>query len=260
MVDQTIGSGTGGIVTTAVLGTIGITASPTVDSSVGNVYVFVSGDTTGGAGKRAVVCQFSTSFAAAAPCTGAAQAVVASNNTAPLTAFNAGDFDNNYYSSANGTGNLYVCSTATQAGATRTSLWQIPITAGVMGTPVQGPQLTTANAECSPMTEFLNGTTDRLFVSVAASGQTNAQINCPTNTGCIMSFDITSAAGWGTGKTTSATAAVAGGASGVIIDSSSGPAGSSQIYFTQLAVGNCITATGQGIGGCAVQASQAAIQ
>ncbi len=257
-VSQTIGSGAGGIVSTAALGTIGITASPTVDASIGKVYLFVSGDNAGGAGKRAVVCQFSTSFAAAAACTGTAQAVVASNNTAPATAFNSGDFDNIYYSSANGTGNLYVCSTALQAGASLTALWQIPITAGVLGTPVQGPQLTTANVECSPMTEFLNGATDRIFVSVEASGQTTAPIGCPTNTGCIMSFEITSPTGWGTG--TAATAAVAGGSSGIIVDSSSGTAGGSQIYFTPLAAGTCTTASGQGIGGCAIQASQAAIR
>jgi hypothetical protein len=263
-VDQTIGSGAGGIVTTAALGTLGITASPTVDASIGNVYVFVEADTTGGANKRAAVCQFSTSFAAGARCTGATgnQAVVATSNTAPVTALNAGDFDNIYYSSANGTGNLYVCGTSGAAGAATTTptIWQIPITAGVMGTPVQGPSLTTANAECSPMTEFMNGTTDRLFVSVAAIGQTAAPIGCPSNTGCIMSFDITNPATWGLTTATSATAAVAGGASGVIIDSSSGPAGSSQIYFTPLAAGNCTTASGQGIGGCATQASQAAIQ
>ncbi|MGC1489882.1 MAG: hypothetical protein WA798_00825, partial [Candidatus Acidiferrum sp.] len=38
-VDRTIGSGAGGIVSTAVLGTSGITVSPTVDPSIGNVYV-----------------------------------------------------------------------------------------------------------------------------------------------------------------------------------------------------------------------------
>jgi hypothetical protein len=261
-VDQTIGSGAGGVVSTAVLGTSGITDSPTVDSSIGNVYVFVRADTTGGVAKRAVVCKFSTSFAAAAPCNAASanQAAVASNNTAPAVRFFAGDFDDLYFSSINGTGNLYVCSTALQGGVTRTALWQIPITAGVLGTPVQGPQLTTANVECSSVSEFKNGATDRIFVSVVNSGQITPQINCPTNTGCIMSFDITTATGWGTGTATTGTASVAGGASGVIIDSSSGTAGSSQIYFTPLAVGNCTTAAGQGRGGCAVQASQSAIR
>ncbi|MGC2530687.1 MAG: hypothetical protein WA639_23330, partial [Candidatus Acidiferrum sp.] len=45
-VDQTIGSGAGGVVSTAALGTNGITASPTVDSSIGSVYVFVRADSS----------------------------------------------------------------------------------------------------------------------------------------------------------------------------------------------------------------------
>lgn len=262
-VDQTIGSGTHGIVATSSLGSSGITDSPTVDPSIGNVYVFVRGDSSAGAAKRAGVCQFSTSFSAGATCTvaGGNEAQVSSSDaTLPATRFFPGDFDNLYYTSTNGTGNLYVCSNALVAGVDVTNVWQIPITAGLLGTPVQGPPIATANAECSPMTEFDDGTTDRIFVSVAADGQTAAPIGCLTNTGCMMSFDITDPTTWTTTTATAATASVAGGASGVIIDSSSGPVGSSQIYFTPLAAGNCLTASGQGIGGCAIQASQAALE
>jgi hypothetical protein len=263
-VNQTIGGGAGGIVRTVSLGSSGIQDSPTVDPSTGNVYVFLRGDNgTAGGTKRAGVCQFSTSFAALAVCTvanGNEAQVSASNATLPAVQFFGGDFDNLYYSSADGTGNLYVCGNSLEAGVTATAVWQIPVTAGLLGTPVEGPQIATANNQCSPMTEFMNGATDRIFVSVVNHGLTTAPIGCPSNTGCIMSFDITTPAGWGLGTATAATAAVAGGASGVVIDSSSGPPGSSQIYFTPLAVGNCLTVTGEGRGGCAVQASQAAIQ
>jgi hypothetical protein len=262
-VNHTVGHGTGGTVASGSLGSNGITDSPTVDPSIGNVYVFVRGDSAAGGAKRAGVCQFTTTFAAGSTCTvagGNEAQVSASNATLPGARFFAGDFDNIYFSSANGTGNLYVCSNSLVGATTATTVWQIPVTAGVLGTPVQGPQIATANAECSPMTEFMNGATDRVFVSVVASGQTAAPIGCLTNTGCIMSFDITNPATWGTGTATAATASVAGGTSGIIIDSSTGPVGSSQIYFTPLAAGNCLTASGQGIGGCAIQASQAAIQ
>ena len=262
-VDHIIGHGAGGTVASGSLGSNGITDSPTVDPSIGNVYVFVRGDSAAGAAKRSGVCQFTTSFAAGSTCSvagGNEAQVSASNATLPGTRFFAGDFDNGYFSSANGTGNLYVCANSLVGATTATTVWQIPVTAGALGTPVEGPQIATANAECSPVTEFMNGATDRIFLSVAASGQTAAPIGCPLNTGCIMSFDITNPAIWGTATATAATASVAGGSSGVIIDSSSGPPGSSQIYFTPLATGNCTTATGQGIGGCAIQASQAAIQ
>ena len=76
-----------------------------------------------------------------------------------------------------------------------------------------------------------------------------------------MSFDVTSGAALTTGKTTVGHVAVAGGASGVVVDNTVGSgtlAGASQIYFTPLADQSCTTSGG--IGGCAIQASQAAIQ
>ena len=262
-VDSTIGSGAGGIVSTAVLGTSGITASPTVDPSIGNVYVFLRGDTTGGLGKRAVVCQFTTSFAAAAACNAASanQAAVSNSNTLPITTLNSGDFDNIYYSSTNGTGNLYVCGNSTTGGVTTETIWQVPINAGVFGTPVQGPSVTQENVECSPVTESLSGSTDLIFLSITTDGQTGTTIGCPSSTtGCIMSFDVTNPAIWPPPTGTVATAVVSGGSSGIVVDSTTGIAGNSQLYFTPLGAGICTTASGQGIGGCAIQASQALLE
>jgi hypothetical protein len=141
-----------------------------------------------------------------------------------------------------------------------------------MGTPVVGPTLTAANAACSPVTEFfnpnidvtsgqdLNGT-DLIFLSVADSGQTNDTIFCPSNTtGCMMSFDITNinATNPVNGSTpTSASASVAGGTSGIIVDNSSTSGGASQVYFTPLADQSCRTS--RSTGGCAIQASQSTL-
>jgi len=127
---------------------------------------------------------------------------------------------------------------------------------------VAGPTLATVNVNCSPVTEFKNGTTDRMFVSVTASSVTGGVVNCPAPSGgCIMSYDITTTAGWGTSKATTATAAVPGGASAVVIDNLSGTGGASQIYFTPLSTTarNCTTPNQIGIGGCAIQASQSAL-
>jgi hypothetical protein len=55
---------------------------------------------------------------------------------------------------------------------------------------------------------------------------------------------------------------VAGGTSGITLDNTVGSgtlAGASEVYFTPLATGNCSTGTGQGIGGCAIQASQSTL-
>jgi hypothetical protein len=50
---------------------------------------------------------------------------------------------------------------------------------------------------------------------------------------------------------------VTGGTSGIIIDNSSSDGGASQVYFTPLADQACTTAGGSG--GCAIQASQSAL-
>ena len=254
-VDATKGSGTNGIVSSAKLGNSGIDDGPLVDSTTGNVYVFIRGDLGSGVNERAGVIQFPVNFALGSA--GQTASTVSSNSTLPATAFYSGDFDNAYYDSTDGSGNMYVCST----NGGLTALWRIPITAGALGTPVTGPTLTTANVACSPITEFYDGTTDRMFLSVAGNSVTGsngagAAIDCTAGGGCIMSFNITTSSGWGASTGTSATAPEPGGTSGVVIDNSSAFSGASQVYFTPLGTGNC-TLYWEGIGGCAVQASQA---
>jgi hypothetical protein len=249
-VDGTIGSGTGGISNSGLLGgggAAGIDDSPLVDTTLGMVYVFERSDHSGSGG-RTGVWQCTTALV----CT---EAVVSSNNTVPTT-FYAGDFDNTYYTSANGTGSMYVCSTGLVSGNTLVELWRIPISSGALGRPAQGPQLVSAAgaaAACSPITESYNGTTDLMFMSVTGSSSI-----CTGAAGCLTSFDITSAATWGTAVRASASVNVTGGASGVVVDGSSTAPGASQVYFTPLADQPCTTSGG--IGGCAIQASQSALQ
>jgi len=176
-----------------------------------------------------------------------------------------GNFDNLYYSGS--AGNFYVCG---NTGGDPT-LYQIAVPAnGVLtaGAGTAGPVLTTAATTCGPVVEAYNpnalgGAKDWIFTNVQASGETNTTIACPpNNTGCIMSFDVTSGAAISASTPTVGHTAVAGGASGIVIDNTVGSGtltGASQVYFTPLATGNCTTSTGQGIGGCAVQASQSAL-
>jgi hypothetical protein len=178
-----------------------------------------------------------------------------------------GSFDNIYYNSQKQTGALYVCGSSTTT-AIRPTLWQVPITNDVMGTPVVGPLLVTAASACSPIAEFFNSPTDRIFFSVTASAATASPVSCPTNSttiGCVMSYNVTSETGFGTGTTTSATAAEAGGTSGIIIDNSLSGTGDSQIYFLTLGSQGCTGnnesgSQGQATGECAIQASQSALQ
>jgi hypothetical protein len=240
-----------GTTTTLKLASTGFDDAPLVDLTTGTVYLFARADN---ANSVTAVFQLQIpAFADALDNATGPEVLVSNSATNPASAMFDGAFDEAYYDSG-GTGNLYACGTSGAVNA----LWQIPITGGVMGTPVLGPALTTADVACSPITEFLNGSTDRMFLSVAGSAVAGAPINCTSASGCIMSFDITNPLAWGTLTAPAATATVTGGTSGIIVDNSSSAGGASQVYFTPLSDQTCTTSGGAG-GGCAIQASQSGL-
>ena len=167
----------------------GLVAGPIVDSTSGKVYVFASSDGTTacpGGVPCAAVYQFTTGFAAA---TSGAKVTVGSSQVAPPNPnpLYEGSFDSTYQASANATGNLYVCGNT--AGAP--TLYQIPITAGAMGTVNTGPTLAGAATGCSPVSDIPNpnaagGTAEWIFASAQNSGSGN---NCAAG-GCIMNFNV----------------------------------------------------------------------
>jgi hypothetical protein len=248
VVDMTVGGIDGaGTTTTIKLANIGFDDAPLVDLTTGTMYVFARADVAASA--TAVYQLQIPAFADALDNATGPEVLVSNSASNPASAMFDGALDDAYYASG-GTGNLYACGTS----GTVNALWQIPIASGVMGTPVLGPSLTTANVACSPITEFLNGTTDRMFLSVAGSSVAGGTINCQSGSGCVMSFDITNPLTWGATTNTAATATVTGGTSGIIIDNSSSAGGASQVYFTPLSDQTCTTSGGTG--GCAIQASQ----
>ena len=146
----------------------GLASSPIVDSSAGKVFVFVGNDGTTNcfAGPCSAVHQFATNFTSGAGVT----ATLGRGGALPIY---TGDFDNAYFTSANSTGTLYVCSVA-EFGPPEPSIFSVPINAGTMSTSsAPGPALGTSNTACSPVTDVFNPAspgTDRLFASVPNSG------------------------------------------------------------------------------------------
>lgn len=165
----------------------GLVDGPIVDATVGKAYVFASSDGTtscAGAAPCAAVYQLATNFAAG---TTGTKAVVGVSRVAPPdpNPLWAGDFDDAYFSSSNGTGNLYVCGNTGR----RPTLYRIPINAGTMGAAVAGPALSSASTGCSPVTDVSNpnatgGTTEWIFAGVQASGLGNS---CRAG-GCALNF------------------------------------------------------------------------
>ena len=185
-------SATGAVTQSGQLGSgTGIVEPPIVDPVSETVYVFV-GDNAAGTASAVFVFNISTgNFTTGS--TGSSSVTVGSGSTTiPLY---GGAFDNIYYTSsipAQPAGSLYVCG---NAGGNPT-LYKIPITYSsgpVLGSAVAGPVLASSNVGCSPLTEFFNSSgtgTDWLFGGVSAT-------SCGAGMGaggCVMSFNITSAA------------------------------------------------------------------
>ena len=164
----------------------GLVTGPIVDSTAEKVYVFSSSDgstTCTGAAPCAAVYLLPALFMTGA--TGTKAAVGVSRVAPAPNPMYTGSFDSTYRASANATGNLYVCGNT--AGAP--NIYQIPITAGAMGTVITGGPVSGSTTKCSPVTDVSNpnatgGINEWIFASVQLNGLGN---NCAA-TGCIMNF------------------------------------------------------------------------
>jgi hypothetical protein len=240
---------------------IGILDSPIVDPITEKVYVFVGDDGTtnctanGLAGPCAGVYQFSTGFTGG---TSGTEAAVGTGYEFMMS----GAFDNAYFTSGSPpTGNLYVVG---NTGPANNTLYQIPITSGVMATANAGPVVATnytsgyygAGLQVSEFYNTSVGNHDYIFLSVLGFGQNNANIACPSQSvtvGCIMGFDVTSGT-ISSGTVSTGVLPEQGGTSGIVVDN--GAAGASNIYFSTLLNQSCTTSGGTN--GCAVQTIQSA--
>ena len=174
---------------------VGIVESPLVDSIGRFVYVFASSDgtadCTGDTTACAAVYKLSTSFTGGV--VGSEVVVGASVPFGTLPNPNPmylGVLDSSYLTSisTSRTGNLYVCGNTGGPPI----LYQVPITAGVLGTATSLSVLANSTTPCSPVTNILNpnvtgGATEWMFLSAGASGISSA---CKAG-GCIFNFKDT---------------------------------------------------------------------
>jgi hypothetical protein len=173
---------------------VGIVEGPIVDSTNGWVYVFASSDGTAnctfGTSACAAVYQLSTNFTDGDPGSPATAGTSVASGLTPNPMY-IGAFDSTYYSSNDGTGNLYVCGNTGQNPA----VYQIPISGGVPtadGTAVVGLVSASFSPACSPVADVLNpnltgGAAERLYVSVQNNG---VGTGCG-GTGCVLNFIVT---------------------------------------------------------------------
>ncbi|MDE2407364.1 MAG: hypothetical protein KGL91_05825 [Xanthomonadaceae bacterium] len=243
--------------------TIGLREAPIIDIGTGNVYGFLFNDGTAGDGSTCVIvggqnnacrviARFAVGFAdGAAP---VQRTYVGRGNNPGSTLF-SGAFDDAYYTSANGTGAMYIVGGAPNDTFVPT-LWRIPLSAGAMGVPSQGPTVGSKNCSVanyctvtgvfnwSPVSVIKSSTAEYLYFSMDKDA---------SFTGCTGAclYMVNLAGAWTTTKTASANLALPAGSgtTGIVLDNVNNSAtGARQIYFSHT-----------GTTGNAVQASQSAL-
>jgi hypothetical protein len=147
-----------------------IVLSPIVDSTNGFVYVFSS---TNSGNTNAIVSQMNLTLTS--------QVTAAIGPDATTEFIWDGDFDNAYFTTGpqSGAGTLYACGTQSTT-ATKPSLYALSFKApnGIMNsTPAMSDNRNINGATnpagiCSPLLDFFDGTTDRLFVGTGNNGGT----------------------------------------------------------------------------------------
>ena len=211
----------------------GVVDPPLIDAV--NQFVYAVSGSSGGS---AVLVQAST-----VDLSGQVTALIGAGG---LFAEHAPDFNAAYFSSAN-PADWLIYDWSTTSG-NESALYGVGFSAGhimTSGAAANSFVIPSSNGnELSPVTEFLNGSTDQLFVSGLAGDDPNFVENTidtfPTT---FPPINGSNAAG--------ATAAEAGGTGGIVVDNDSGLAQASSIYF-----GGLLTTRGNPNSNCAVKLTQ----
>jgi hypothetical protein len=229
-------------------------SAPLLDAFNGWVYVFSTDDKNGDTS----VAQLPTSLASAV------FVPLGPVGTNPNVYLNYGAFDNNYYTygPAYGThpaSTLYSC--GTDATTTAQDLFAIGFNASsglALTTPAMAANKNvnpgTKTGICSPITEFYDGTTDRIFVGVGdyAGATTGADV--------VQMWTVTTQLTSTSDTPTASAAGYQGGTTGFAIDNNAiGVAQAESIYFSTLATSGTAATCGANLY-CAVKLTQSGLK
>ncbi len=231
----------------------GIVDAPLIDTTFETVFAF-AGDSGGGTG---VIRETDTALSLN---------VSVNMGTAAFNVYD-GAFDNAYYGntvgSATANGHLFACGAFASNG--QPAMYTIPFTipSGTLST--SNPPRMNGSASrnlfaaltngCSPLMEFMNGATDRLFFSQPAV-PSNKCTGAATAGGCMFMYDITTITGGNIPSSPAASATENTSTSGIIIDNTSAGTQASSIYFTNQGTGTCTIAPASTPAYCAIKLTQ----
>lgn len=242
--------------------------SPIVDSSTGRVLVVDGTDAV----NNGSAYQFDTGLTAGSKVT----VKIGDGGTGGSNLY-SGAFDDAYFSVGPASGHLYTC--GKDSGSTdRPAIYRLSFnSSGVLSSTAGTALVSLVNANgvaCSPVTELLNGATDRIFFSVTNSAQapiivlgvnfggtaTGCQpVSVFTSSGCVMSIAL---GGTWPPATTTAGIPASGGSSGIVVDNVGAGAQESSLYYTYLSNStntNNTTCNGATGVGCAVKVTQSGL-
>ena len=239
--------------TTVTYGTGTLTGpGPVLDAFNNFIYVFSANDTNG----NTSVTQFPTPL----PSSAVVPLGPASSNTYPILFYGA--FDQKYLTNGpkGAKSTLYSCGTDPTT-TTAQDLYAIGFIAatGVMNTtPVMpanknvNPPNGTANGTCSPITEFYDGTTDRIFVGM---GQHSAN----SGANIVQMWNVTTQLTSANTTPTASASPYVGGPSGLVIDNNANATPQAEsVYFSTLV---CAGANACGANNCcAVKLTQSLLK
>lgn len=232
-------------------------ANPATDQ----VFAFTGCSEVQGIG--GAVTQLPANFATGSPSTSNTVNLGSASGNGDCTGLNvhSGTFDNAFWLNGSTSGHFIACGFVNNGGApSNPEMYIFPFASNVITSTGSSSFVinTTKGEECSPLTEFYNGTSDMLFFGVGDAGSANVESS--TITTSLTTPNCTT-----TATSTCVTAPNAlGGTSGIVIDNQLSNGGTN-IYFSTLAVGSvngqkCNVAGGTANPYCAVKLTQAGLQ
>ncbi len=238
-------------------------ANPTTDQ----VFAFTGCSVTLGDG--GAVSQMPVTFTSAT--TPASVDLGSASGTGDCTTGNVhgGTFDNQFWINGSTGGHIIACGFVSGTSAkpltpSNPKMYWLPFNSSHIVTNTNQKTFvinTTIGDECSPLTEFYDGTTDRLFFGV---GKTDGFVLSSTLTTTTISTPTSCTSGHST-STCVTTPAALGGTSGIVIDNQLSATGGANIYFSTIAPGGsngakCNVSGGAANPYCAIKLTQSALQ
>ncbi len=244
-----------------------IVVTDSANPSTDQVFAFTGCSVTVGAG--GAVSQMPANFTSSTTLTSIDLGSGSGNGDCTTGNVHSGTFDNQFWLNGSTGGHMIACgfvsgSATTPLKPSNPKMYWIPFNSSHVLTATGENSFvvnSTLGDECSPLTEFYDGTTDRLFFGV---GKSDGFVKATTLTNTTISTPTSCSAGNPT-STCVTTPAALGGTSGIIIDNQLSSTGGANIYFTTLAPGGSNGATCNVAGGaanpyCAIKLTQGALQ